>query len=426
MPVKKKAVKKARTRREKKTVTFKRSAEKKMPESQKKAAARRIAILSVLDQGNSVSIEHLVKEFDVVQRTIERDLTVLKEAGIPILGPDKGRYSFLAGYTLRKFSLTQEQASLMSFLFEMATDLGQTFENSFKDLFSRVTMKKLDSPFYVKVSAQQLPLPATTEVGFLQAAIIESNRIRMKYINAAQVEKEYYLEPLKLAFYGGFWYLIAIKNGEKQIQKYRVDRIRDVQNLEDDYFSPQLDINKILDESVNIWFDEKRGDRVLIRVAPEVVPYFKSCCFFPLQKTVEECSDGSMVIATFPAHPEEIKHLIMHWIPCLTVLEPAPFKAEIRAMVDGYLKECGSCAIDLPKEFVGSGNTEIIIKYDKDRLIMVSKNTLENIESEPEFKTFIKALVEDSLKNPHKLQDMHKVWDKEWDMLLKGVDAEDE
>jgi virulence-associated protein VagC len=89
-------------------------------------------------------------------------------------------------------------------------------------------------------------------------------------------------------------------------------------------------------------------------------------------------------------------------------------------------KHGGSYAVDLPKEFVGSGNTEIIIKYDKDRLIIVSKNTLENIESEPEFKMFVQALVADSLKNPHKLQDMNGVWDKEWDALLKDVDAEDE
>ncbi len=89
-------------------------------------------------------------------------------------------------------------------------------------------------------------------------------------------------------------------------------------------------------------------------------------------------------------------------------------------------KHGGSYAVDLPREFIRAGNTEIIIKYDKDRLIMVAKNTLENIESEPEFKLFIKALVDDSLKNPQKLKDMNKVWDKEWDVLLKGVDAEDE
>jgi len=89
-------------------------------------------------------------------------------------------------------------------------------------------------------------------------------------------------------------------------------------------------------------------------------------------------------------------------------------------------KHGGSYAVDLPKEFVKSKNTEVIIKYDKDRMILVTKDTLENIESEPEFKTFIKALVEDSLKNPQKLKDMNKIWDKEWVKLLKDVDAEDE
>ncbi len=89
-------------------------------------------------------------------------------------------------------------------------------------------------------------------------------------------------------------------------------------------------------------------------------------------------------------------------------------------------KHGGSYAVDLPKEFVKSKGAEVIIKYDKDRLIVLSKSALENIESEPEFKTFIKALVEDSLKNPQKLKDMNQVWDKEWNELLKDVDVEDE
>ena len=89
-------------------------------------------------------------------------------------------------------------------------------------------------------------------------------------------------------------------------------------------------------------------------------------------------------------------------------------------------KHGGSYAIDLPKEFIKSRNTEVIIKFDKDRLIILSKNSLENLESEPEFKTFVKALVEDSLKNPQKLKDLNKVWDKEWADLLIDVDIEDE
>ncbi|MBF0619790.1 MAG: hypothetical protein HQL19_06440 [Candidatus Omnitrophica bacterium] len=40
------------------------------------------------------------------------------------------------------------------------------------------------------------------------------------------------------------------------------------------------------------------------------------------------------------SHPEEISHLIMHWIPCLTVLEPKELKAKVRETVEGYLKAC--------------------------------------------------------------------------------------
>jgi hypothetical protein len=116
-----------------------------------------------------------------------------------------------------------------------------------------------------------------------------------------------------------------------------VDRIKTVDILEDS-FAPKVNIDKILGDSVNVWFDEVRGDRVLLRVAPEAAQFFKERQYLPLQKTVEERKDGSLVIETFPANPDEVKHIIMHWIPCLTVLEPAPFKAEIKAMVEGYLK----------------------------------------------------------------------------------------
>ncbi|MBF0388074.1 MAG: WYL domain-containing protein [Candidatus Omnitrophica bacterium] len=182
-------------------------------------------------------------------------------------------------------------------------------------------------------------MPATTDIKYLEAAILESNRVQIRYVSATKVEKEYCLEPLKIAFYDGFWYLIAVKKGETQIQKYRIDRVKMVTILEET-FASRVNIDKILSDSVNIWFDEVRGDRVLIRVAPEAVQFFKECQYLPLQKTVEERKDGSIVVETFPAQPDEIRRIIMHWIPCLTVLEPAAFKAEVKAMVEGYLKAC--------------------------------------------------------------------------------------
>ena len=103
-------------------------------------------------------------------------------------------------------------------------------------------------------------------------------------------------------------------------------------------FVPAVDIDKMLEQSVNIWFDGVRGDRVLIKVGPEVARFFKQKIYFPLQKIVTEHKDGSIVLETYPAHPEEITHTIMHWMPYLTVMEPESFKEEIKKTVTAYLK----------------------------------------------------------------------------------------
>jgi virulence-associated protein VagC len=89
-------------------------------------------------------------------------------------------------------------------------------------------------------------------------------------------------------------------------------------------------------------------------------------------------------------------------------------------------KHGGSYAIDLPKDFLKSRSGKVIVKYDNNKLLILPQETADNIESEPEFKSFVKALVNDSLKHPGKLKDLTQVWDKEWDKLLKGVTVDDD
>ena len=334
-----KIVKKKNTTGNKRTVTFTRTGKGKKSDGQKKVVERLITMLSILDKGRSISSKEIADTLHVNQRTIQRDLNTLRSAGYPIQDLDHNRYQFAETFSLRKVSLNEEQASLLSFMFEVASGLGETFEASFRDLFKRLITRDIYTPYYAKLPAKHGPLPATSQVKFLEAAIVESSRVEIRYVSAVKVEKKYCLEPLKIAFFDGFWYLIAVKKGEKQIQKYRVDRIKDVLILEES-FAPSVNIDKILGDSVNVWFDEVRGDRVLIKAAPDVAQYFKERQYFPLQKIVEERADGSILLETFPANPDEIKHIIMHWIPTLTVLEPAAFKAEIKGMVEGYWKSC--------------------------------------------------------------------------------------
>ena len=162
-------------------------------------------------------------------------------------------------------------------------------------------------------------------------------KLNIHYCRPQGDEKEYFVKPLKLAFFDGFWYLLSQSEDKKKVIKFRLDRISKA-TLTGESFVPMDGVEKLLEESVNIGFDVERPERVLIRVAPEAAQYFKKRKYLPLQKIVEEKRDGSLVIETFPAHPEEISYIVMHWIPCLRVLEPEAFKKNIKKAVAGYLE----------------------------------------------------------------------------------------
>ena len=305
-----------------------------------KTVERLISILSCLDKGGSISTSQLAADLGVTQRTIQRDFDLLNRAeSIRMKFAPKAWLAIVEGFSLRKVELSEEQASLLSFMFDISHSLGEKFEQSFRHLFKRLLARELDTPFYAKLPhGVKLPCDGAM-VKDLESAIDSFNRVKMRYVSGGEVEKEYTLEPLKIALYDGFWYLLAMDVVRKKLLKLRLERIRSVMIL-DETFVPPANLMTMLDQSVNIWFEEKRGERVLIRVAPEAAKYFKQKNYFPLQKVVKEAADGSLILETFPAHPEEISHLIMNWIPCLTVLEPAGFKADIRTIVIEYLKSC--------------------------------------------------------------------------------------
>lgn len=96
-------------------------------------------------------------------------------------------------------------------------------------------------------------------------------------------------------------------------------------------------------------------------------------------------------------------------------------------IVRRLFKHGGSYALDLPMEFVRSaGTTEVILESTPKELSIRPKTELDNIESDPLFAEFINALVVDAMKHPEKLHEAKKVWDKEWNELLKGVTIDEE
>lgn len=85
-------------------------------------------------------------------------------------------------------------------------------------------------------------------------------------------------------------------------------------------------------------------------------------------------------------------------------------------------KHGGSYAVDLPVAFVRElHGKSVLIEKDRDRIVIAPARDLDTIEGEPEFKTFVAALLHDALARPSKLRSAGEVWDAEWDELLKDL-----
>jgi predicted DNA-binding transcriptional regulator YafY len=71
---------------------------------------RLLAIVLELQRKEVVRAEDLATLFEVSVRTIYRDIQVLSEAGVPIIGATGTGYSLMEGYFLPPVSFTVEEA----------------------------------------------------------------------------------------------------------------------------------------------------------------------------------------------------------------------------------------------------------------------------------------------------------------------------
>lgn len=298
---------------------------------------RVVSILNKLDSAKEISSGELAAEFKVSLRTIQRDLDLLNNAGFPLSSPGKGMYAFVEGFSLKKAHLTGEEASLLSFLFDITKSLGKDFEKSCGGIIKKVIQQEYETPFYVKLPQGPMKELESPFIKILENAVCDCKKIIITYEISGEIRK-YKLCPLKIIFYDGFWYLLARKDGKEWVMKLRVEKIKDVA-AQDEYFEPPENLQAMLDESVNIWFNEFKPSKVLLRIDKEAAYFFKQRVYFPKQKIKQENQDGSLVVETQITDKREILPTVMHWIPHITIVDPSNLQEEIKETIRGYLRQ---------------------------------------------------------------------------------------
>jgi len=288
-------------------------------------------ILSRLNDGEALSVKALAEEFNVSDRTIQRDFNE-RLISFPVY-QDKKRWKMQEGFRLEK-SNSVEEAVVLDIMEKLMEGAGRQFSTKANKLLSKIKNDTFN-PIYAKLDMEDIG-DKLKEVQQLENAIRGRNLIKCRY-GFEGYKKELDLKPLKIANYEGFWYLIALDARNDTLKKYYLKNIHQIKVLNKAFESTEK-LDRLLDNSISVWFEQDTEPyRVRLYISDVVAKYFKRKPISKSQITESLHEDGSMVVSVEITNDMEIIPFVKYWMPHIIVLEPERISEEIKNDLNEYL-----------------------------------------------------------------------------------------
>ena len=281
-----------------------------------KILTRLTIILSRLNDGEALSVIELAKEFNVSERTIQRDFNE-RLISFPIY-QDKKKWKMQKGFRLEKSS-SVEDAVVLDIMEKLLEGAGHKFSMKATHLLSKIKNQTFN-PFYARLDMEDIG-DKLKEVQQLESAIANKQKVSCLY-DFEEFSKRIDLKPLKIANYEGFWYLIALDARNDMFKKYYLRNIKQI-TIKEENFQTDSKLDKLLDDAISIWFEHGvEPYRVTLVISSEVAKYFKRKPLSKTQRIEENREDGSLIISVEITHDMEIIPIVKYWLPHIKVMEP--------------------------------------------------------------------------------------------------------
>ena len=203
--------------------------------------SRMFSILIYLLQKQKVSAEELANTFEVSTRTIYRDMDALSAMGIPIISylGKNGGFTLIDNYQLDKFTFNEEEKK---FLLEGLTLKNELFDNhQLSTLQRKIELLKENKEVdhtTITISSSTLHRPTIEEetkvkIKKVLSIIEQGDKIRISYVSQTANNSSRIIQPLKLNFMNGSWYVEAFCETREALRLFKLTRIRSMEVIHD-------------------------------------------------------------------------------------------------------------------------------------------------------------------------------------------------
>ena len=300
---------------------------------------RLFAITTRLQARGHLRAADLANIFEVSTRTIYRDIAALSESGVPIVSlPGRG-YSLVDGYFLPPLILSTREATALLLgarllAGQASAETASAAEEAVTKLLavigedSRRELRELDDVLDLAPSPD---LRVRLDVGDLQVralwqAILERRVTTLRYFgrNRGQ-ETVRQIEPLRLGYANGAWYLTAYCRVRQEERAFRLDRIESLQ-VEPARFHPRPAALR----------PEPPAIDVLVRFRGDIGRWVRERQHWSF---VGEEGTSDEVLARYRLrHLEEIAPWLLGWGTAAEVIAPPELREHLRQEARGLIE----------------------------------------------------------------------------------------
>jgi len=287
-------------------------------------------ILERLQNGETLSISELAREWDTTTKTVQRDFDKLMQGSYGIVRAEDGKR-----FTLIRKPITSKGAkTAIHILDSLSSDIGGEFYTKAQSALHKL-QKYIESPFYTRIDVESIS-DKLDLIEDLEYAISKQKILTFKYKKwyAPDNIKTYEdVKPYKIIIFDGFCYLLT-KYKDHYI-KFYIKEIRDLQVLDKTFVQEEKVLDR-MNKALDIWFDPKAEPfDVILLLDSDAIVYFERK---PIKgQYLKKNSDGTAELTVSITHKREIFSVLKKWLPQIKVIEPYKLQVEFEEILKGYL-----------------------------------------------------------------------------------------
>lgn len=287
---------------------------------------RLIALTTYLLNREIVSAAALAERFEVSKRTIQRDIEILNQAGIPIIST----YGINGGYEITDgFRLAKQLAAPEDFINIITALEGYT--TAFKDNSVRTTLEKSltllpdrKQHIFLNLSSSREGLHTDDYLYSFDRAITDRVPLTIRYIDSSQTETERIVEPLALTYQWYSWYLFAYCRTRADYRLFKLARIIGLEAVPNSFTINHTEVSKLLKATLESDKRVYHTVRLLCRkeIVMQVQEYFKN-------GEITELDNGDIILKLHVPFERMWFSLLLGFGNKVQVLEPEEIKMEL-------------------------------------------------------------------------------------------------